>query len=149
MTGDRKPIQLTHTSFSEWNGTFSPDVKWVAYTSNESGTDEVYVQSFPKPTQKYRVSINGGRSPRWRPDGKELYYVSPEKMLIAVSVNETSKITFGVPQKLFKADIGSYTNMYSVLDNGQHFLINKWGTNNISQPLQVIVNWKSLLKKND
>ncbi len=149
MTGGRKPFQLTNTSFDEWQGTFSPDVQWIAYTSNESGTNEIYVQSFPKPTQKYRVSINGGSAPRWRPDGKELYYISPENMLIAVDVKETSQITFGVSQKLFKADVGSYVNMYAVLDNGQHFLVNKWGTNNISKPLQVIVNWKSLLKKND
>ena len=147
MTGDRKPIQLTHTSFSEWNGTFSPDVQWIAYTSNESGSNEIYVQSFPEPTQKYRVSVNGGSAPRWRPDGKELYYVSPENMLTAIDVRKTPQITFGAPQKLFKADIGSYLNMYSVLDNGQHFLVNKWETNKISKPLQVIVNWKSLLNK--
>ena len=147
MTGDRKPIQLTNTSFNEWQGAFSPDVHWIAYSSDESGFNEIYLQSFPEPTLKYRVSVNGGRAPRWRPDGKELYYVSPENMLLAVDVKRTPQITFGVPQKLFKANVGSYINMYSVLDNGQHFIVNKWATNNTSQPLQVIVNWESLSDK--
>ena len=147
MTGDRKPIQLTHASFNEDQGTFSPDVHWIAYSSNESGSSEIYVQSFPKPEQKYRVSLNGGKAPRWRPDGKELYYISPEKILIAVKVKETSQLTFGVPQKLFKADLEGYSNTYSVLDNGQHFLVNEWGTNKTSQPLRVIINWESLLNK--
>ena len=111
------------------------------------GSNEIYVQSFPEPTQKYQVSVNGGRAPRWRTDGKELYYVSPQNVLTAVDVKITHQITFGVPKKLFKAEIGSYTNMYSVLDNGQYFLVNKWETNNTSQPLQVIVNWKSLLSE--
>jgi Tol biopolymer transport system component len=147
ITGERKPFQLTNTSFNEWQGTFSPDVHWIAYSSNESGLNEIYLQSFPESTQKYRVSVNGGSQPKWRPDGKELYYVSPENMLLAVDVKRTPQITFGVPQKLFKADVGSYINMYSILDNGQHFLVNKWGTNDTSQPLQVIVNWKSLLNQ--
>ena len=112
------------------------------------GSYEIYVQSFPECDtkisgfSKWRYS-----APRWRPDGKELYYVSPENMLTAVDVKLTPQITFGVPKKLFKADIGSFINMYSVLDNGQHFLVNKWETNNTSKPLQVIVNWKSLLNK--
>jgi serine/threonine protein kinase len=149
MTENRKPFKLTNTSFNEWQGTFSPDVHWIAYSSDESGSNEIYVQSFPETTQKFRVSVNGGQQPRWRPDGKELYYISPENILTAVDVKITPQITFGVPKKLFKAEVGYFINMYSVLDDGQHFLINKWETNKTSQPLQVIVNWKSLLDKND
>ena len=147
MTGDRKPIKYLNTPFTEWSGSFSPDAKWIAYTSNESGRDEVYIQSFPELKQRYQVTTNGGNGPKWRKDGKELFYCTSDQKLMAVSIETNPKFTIGIPKELFKADLWVYSNRYAVLDNGQHFLINKISTSSFSKPLKVIVNWKSLLNQ--
>src|SRR4029077_20755384 len=86
LTGDRKPVSFLSTPFNEQQGVFSPDGKWVAYQSDESGTDEVYVRPFPGPGGAALVSVGGGHSPRWSGDGKELYYISPDFKLMAAKV---------------------------------------------------------------
>jgi len=77
------------TPFEEGSARFSPDGKWIAYTSDESGQDEVYVQPFPKGGDKLPVSIGGGREPYWRGDGKEIFYLSVDRKLMAVAVQAT------------------------------------------------------------
>jgi Tol biopolymer transport system component len=101
MTGDRQPYQFLQTEFNELQARFSPDGKWVAYSSDESGAREIYVQTFPASSGKWRVSANGGSQPSWRRDGKELYYISGDRKLMAVDVKLESKFEAGVPQKLF------------------------------------------------
>src|SRR5262249_35752586 len=75
---DRKSILVVKTPFEELNGQFSPDGRWVAYETNESGRFEIVVQPFPVPTGKWQVSTAGGMQPRWRADGKELYFIAPD-----------------------------------------------------------------------
>jgi Tol biopolymer transport system component len=87
MTGDRKPFPFPSTPFNEVQGVFSPDGKWVAYQSNESGRFEVYVRPFPGPGGQWQVSTGGGISPRWQADGEELYYVARDNKLMGVAAS--------------------------------------------------------------
>jgi Tol biopolymer transport system component len=84
---ETQPYSLLATEFEESNGQFSPDGRWFAYTSTESGRTEVYVQTFPVSGGKWLVSTGGGSQPRWRRDGKELFYIAPDKQLMSVKVN--------------------------------------------------------------
>ena len=86
LFGDKKPFPYLETSFTETRGRFSPDGQWIAYASNESGQLEIYVARFPKPGERWRVSAAGGIWPRWRRDGKEIVYLSPDNMLMAATV---------------------------------------------------------------
>ncbi len=86
LSGERAPFDIARTSFAELGARVSPDSRWVAYESNETGRLEIYVQPFPGPGPKVQVSASGGRMPRWRPDGGELFYVAPDRRLMAVSV---------------------------------------------------------------
>ncbi len=87
MFGDRKPIPIAVGPFRELYPYFSPDGKWVAYQSNESGREEIYVQSFPVASGKFQVSNGGGADPSWRADGKEIYYRSADQKLMAVEIH--------------------------------------------------------------
>jgi Tol biopolymer transport system component len=86
LDGDRKPFPLIQTEFNESQSQFSPDGRWVAYVSDETGGPQIYVQSFPKLTGKWQVSTDGGTQPRWRHDGKELFYLALDQQLMAVTV---------------------------------------------------------------
>ena len=86
LTGDRRPTPYLNSSFNEREGRFSPDARWVAYSSDESGKSEIYIQSFPTPGRKRLLSTNGGFEPEWRKDGKELYYLAPDRKLMAVTI---------------------------------------------------------------
>jgi Tol biopolymer transport system component len=89
LDGSRKAAPYLETRFAETHGQFSPDTRWIAYASNESGPFEIYVRPFPAAPGKWLISVNGGRLPRWRRDGKELYYLSAEGKLMAVSLKPT------------------------------------------------------------
>ena len=112
MSGDRKPFPYLQTEFDERHGRFSPDGRWVAYTSNESGRDEVYVQSFPLSGAKFQISAGGGMEPQWRKDGTELFYISEERMLMAVPVKLASSaaepLQVGQPKPLFSVPSVGY-----------------------------------------
>src|SRR5262249_3839448 len=86
-SGDKKPFPFLKTPFEERNGQFSPDGKWIAYQSNESGRFEIYVQPFPGPGGKFQISSNGGAQPRWNKNGKEILYVSLDSKMMAAPVN--------------------------------------------------------------
>ena len=96
------PFRFYKHEFEETCGRFSPNGRWMAYTSNETGRDEVYVQSFPTSGAKWLVSTNGGGWPRWRRDGKELFYLASDGKLMAVSVNGEGTFKAGVPKALFQ-----------------------------------------------
>jgi Tol biopolymer transport system component len=124
--GGTKPYPYLVTEFNELFPQFSPDGKWVAYVSDESGRREVYVQSFPTSGGRWQISSKGGSQPRWRQDGKELFYISSELMLMSVEVRAASTFDVGSERALFQTRIDNYNspNRYAVGDNGKKFLIN-------------------------
>jgi serine/threonine protein kinase len=146
-TGDRKAIPYLQTEFAETDGHFSPDGRFVAYQSNASGINQVYVQPFPNPAGgKWMVSKDGGILPRWRRDGKELYFLSATR-LFAVDVSLSPTFQAGVPRVLFPATSGP--TPFDVSGDGQQFV--KFSTastaNEPPPPITVVLNWQSGLKK--
>jgi Tol biopolymer transport system component len=146
LVGDRKPFPFLNTTAFEARGRFSPDGKWVAYVSNESGQLETYVATFPQLVWKGRVSTAGGDWPRWRSDGKEIFYLTPENTLVAVEVNSSaSRLEFGAARPLFETRAGrNVANPYDVSADGQRFLVNTLAESD-SPTLTLIVNWPGLL----
>jgi serine/threonine protein kinase len=134
------------------NGRFSPDGKWVAYSSNESGKWEIYVTSFPEARGKWQVSSGGGEQARWRGDGKELFYLSPDGKLMAAPVTEGANFDAGAPIALFRASpreaaATSEQAFYDVSRDGQRFLINTEARQTAVEPMTLILNWTAKLKK--
>ena len=127
------------------NGQFSPDGKWVAYASDESGDWEVYVTNYPAASGKWQVSRGGGTEPRWRGDGKEMFYLGPHEQLTAVEVNGGESFSAGVPVKLFtfqaRAGISS-TDLftYDVTKDGKRFIVNRYVKPESIAPLTVVLN---------
>jgi Tol biopolymer transport system component len=150
LSGDRKPIPFLNTQFNEIAGHFSPDGRWVAYYSNESGRYEVYVASFPGPGGKWQISTSGGKSARWRRDGTEIFYLDPDNKLMAAAVNgKGSSLEVGAVKPLFQTRAASpnYQYPYDVSADGQRFLINTLPEQTASEPITVVVNWTAGLKK--
>jgi eukaryotic-like serine/threonine-protein kinase len=149
LTGDRKPVKFIASLAEEMHGNFSPDGHFVAYTSNESGRYEVYVQTFPLSDRKWQVSTNGGYEPRWRTDGREIYYLSEDRKLMAVSVGPS--LSFGVPQPLFQtrvpAGVTANRQHYVPSRDGQRFLVNTQAGDPSPTPITVVLNWTAGLKK--
>jgi serine/threonine protein kinase/Tol biopolymer transport system component len=150
LSGDKKPFPYLHSNFTETDARFSPDGKWIAYASDESGKYEVYLQHFPQSGGKWQVSVNGGGSPEWRRDGKEIYYISAERKLMAADIRTTdSSVQVGIPSPLFEATVDVYfaPNRYDVSADGQRFLVNTSGFEYSAKPMTVILNWTSQLGK--
>ena len=141
------------TRFHEWGGRFSPELRpglgprWVVYTSDESGRDEVYVQGFPEPRGKFQISTGGGQYPEWSPDGRELYYVSTDGKLMAAALKlGADSVAPSTPRELFALPAGAgNVSPYAVAPDGKRFLVQAPAGG--SQPLEVVVNWPALLKK--
>ena len=148
MSGnDRKPIEVVRTPFEELNGQFSPDVRWVAYETNESGRFEIVVQPFPVPTGKWQVSTGGGIQPRWRADGKELYFVAPDGKLMAASITAAgATFSAGTPVPLFPVvlapGLGANNQQYAISRDGR-FLIDQQVETSTTAPITLILNWKA------
>jgi dipeptidyl aminopeptidase/acylaminoacyl peptidase len=159
LEGDKKPFPFFQTQFNEDHAQVSPDGRWLAYISNESGRYEVYIQSFPKPGDKWQVSTGGGIAPRWRRDAKEIYYIAPDQKLMAVPIRSDaargdSALEVGQPVALFQTRIledGVYAladkQQYDVTADGQRFLINTPVEGATSSPLTVVLNWPAALKQ--
>jgi len=139
---DRKPQPLLQTKFNEQNAKISPDGNWLAYQSDESGNNEVYVTQFPQPARSWRISTSGGVNPFWRGDGKELYFVSGNK-LMAVSATGGTEFQSGTPQPLFEIE---GTN-YAPSKDGQRFLVSVVTEKAPAPPINVVLNWTAQLKK--
>jgi Tol biopolymer transport system component len=134
------------------NAQFSPDGKWVAYASNESGKFEIYVTSFPAAQGKWQVSSAGGTQPRWRGDSKELFYIAADGKIMAVPVSVGANFDAGAPAALFQAHarelLGTSEQVgYDVTKDGQRFLINTQVKNADTHPMTVILNWDAEMKK--
>jgi len=143
LEGVRKPVLFLQTPFAEGAGQFSPDGKFLAYTSDESGRSEIYVQPVPANGSKWQISKTGGAAPRWRRDGKELFYRTPTRNVMAVPVQIGSTITAGSPQMLFEAP----SLMYAPLADGQKFVMAVPADGSQVPPLTVVTNWQAGLKK--
>ena len=146
-----RATQFLKASSTLKNGQFSPDGKWVAYSSNESGRWEVYVTSFPEAHGKWQVSNSGGDQPRWRSDGKELFYFAPDSRLMAVPVKTGGNFDAGTPTALFQANprelvATSEQFSYAVSNDGQNFLVNTQLKTEIT-PMSVVLNWSAKLNQ--
>jgi len=143
LVGERKPVPLMQGRFQESEGRFSPDGKWISYTSDESGRQEVYVQSFPLSETKLQVSTGGGSYSVWGRDGNELFYRSPEGNLLAVPVRRSvGKLDFGPAKVLFPIPRTLDRPAYDVAANGQRFLT--FTPSHEAEPtLTVVLNWKA------
>jgi Tol biopolymer transport system component len=135
------------TPASERDTAFSPDGRWVAYISAESGRPEIYVRAFPGPGGKWQISTDGGTQPRWRRDGRELFYLATGFRLTAVPVRTGPAFEKGTPQELFPV-ASRRTNIaqYDVFPDGQRFVVNTVVTEKASTPLTLVENWTAQVK---
>ncbi|MGD0697638.1 MAG: protein kinase [Terriglobia bacterium] len=153
LFGDKKPFPFLASPFNEAQASFSPDDRWLAYVSDESGKFEVYVVPFPQGNGKWQVSTGGGGNPRWRRDGKELFYVSPADELMAVEVREKSgSLEVGNPRTLFRTNsVAAYrinsVAAYDVAPDGNKFVVLTQPAQSSAQPITLVTNWTALLKK--
>ena len=148
LSGDRKPMPFLQTQFSETHGQFSPDGRWVAYISNESSRNEVYVAPFPGPGGKWQVSTGGGQYPRWSRDGTEIFFLAPDNRLMAAAVNgKGTSFESGAVKTLFETRVAIVGSPYAVSPDGQRFLINTLPGQVNSAPITVVLNWTAGLKK--
>ena len=151
-SGGQKPYAIVQTTFNEMKGRLSPDGKWIAYQSNESGTNQVTVQSFPPSGARWQVSTNGGYQPKWRRDGKELFYVAPDKKLMVVAVKaEGNKFEVSAPQPLFEMRIGNLpltgSAFYDVTRDGRRFIVSTAVEETAPTPMTIVLNWNAGLKQ--
>lgn len=155
LFGDRKEQPLLQSAFDERSPQLSPDGRWLAYFSDESGSDEIYVQSFLTEGKlggdKLRISTNGGTQPKWRGDGQELFYVATDGQMMSVAV-KTSGAAFesSAPKALFKTRMLAGSRLfhdYDVTADGQRFLIGTMIGESSALPPTVILNWTAELKK--
>ena len=152
MSGERQPSVYLASRFGENTPAVAPDSRRIAYVSDESGSNEIYVNTFPIPGNSVRISTRGGTDPAWRDDGKELYYIGPDQQLMAVSVQINAlDVTATAPRALFKLPridtVLTYRNQYAVLNNGRTFLVNAVSDEQPNRNLTVVMNWPTLLKK--
>jgi dipeptidyl aminopeptidase/acylaminoacyl peptidase len=149
----RNPIPYLRTRFNTRQGNFSPDSKWVAYTSDESGRPEAYVRPFPAANEKngqIQISSTGAEQPRWRQDGKELFFFSFDNRLAAVDISLNPEARAGIPHALFgvsPAVISPVLYRYDVTRDGKNFVTLGYGTESDQNPIMVILNWQSPFAK--
>jgi dipeptidyl aminopeptidase/acylaminoacyl peptidase len=149
MDGERKPVPFLQTRFVESHGQFSPPgagaQRWIAYDSDISGGLEVYVRSYPGGVESV-VSKGGGREPRWRPDGKELFYVGPSGQLMSVQVKTAPHLELSAPQRLFQTRIDARRTPYfhyAVVPDGNRFLISTIAKEVETSAITVVLNWQA------
>jgi DNA-binding winged helix-turn-helix (wHTH) protein/Tol biopolymer transport system component len=145
--GSRTPIPYLRTGFSQIQAQVSPDGRWLAYTSDESGRWEVYVQSFPTPGTKKIISVGGGGEPKWSATGHELFYVRSDMSLMSVQIPSGNPVDgFKMPQPLFRVpvmgDTSAYRSRYAVHSGGDRFVFNALDESS-QTPITVVVNWEN------
>jgi Tol biopolymer transport system component len=137
------PEAYLRTDWNERSGRFSPDGRWVAYTSNESGRTEVYVQSFPAGRGKWQVSTSGGDEPVWRTDGRELYFLSLDGYMMAASSMLNRAVSIGEPKRLFPVAV-KYIRLgaqFAVDAAGETFYVNS-PVSSRRDAVTVVLNWR-------
>ena len=150
---DGQPFPLTQTRFNETQAQLSPNGRWIAYTSNETGRDEVYVQAFPVSGGKRQISSDGGVMPRWRRDGAELFYLAGNQFMTAVPIVDARSLELGRPTALFRTRLvveGSESvtlaTKYDVAPDGQRFLL-RYPPAEPGPPITVVINWPRALRR--
>jgi Tol biopolymer transport system component len=150
MSGDRTPIPLLQSKFAEEQGQISPDGRWLAYTSHESGRSEVYITTFPKVTTKWKISSDGAGDPRWARDGKELFYIAEDRQLMAVPIKGGTTFAHGPPVALFDTGVPMFwyeaRNVYDVSRDGR-FLFMSPVEDDRSLPVTIVLNWAARFRK--
>ena len=149
---DRRPFAFLQTDATEIAGAFSPDTRWVAYTSDESGSWEIYVRSFTSPAAagsspagpKRLVSKGGGTGPRWRSDGQELFYQAPDGSVMAVNVTIDPMLDSGLPRLLFQLPLN---RLWDVDAGGERFFFLMPVGEGTPPPFTVVRNWQKGLKR--
>jgi eukaryotic-like serine/threonine-protein kinase len=144
LFGEKKPVPLLVAPFSQGEARFSPDGKWFAYVSNESGRSEVYAQPFPPTGEKWQISVGGGRTARWRGVGKEIVYLAPDYMRKSVAIQTSPTFEAGVPKDLFKTP-NSWG--FDVTPDGQRFLVNMPAADSPASPTTIVLHWDAGLPK--
>jgi Tol biopolymer transport system component len=154
MTGERKPLPVVRTRFDERRGQFSPNGQWVAYESNESGSFQIYVQRFPASGGKRQVSTAGGSQVRWRHDGKELFYVAPDRRLMAVPIAmaaDGQTLDTGEPVPLFLTHLAQgpgiteTRSQYAVAPDGRFLMNARVDEIAVAPPITIVANWQGAL----
>ncbi|HXO41684.1 MAG TPA: protein kinase [Thermoanaerobaculia bacterium] len=146
LAGERRPALYLQTPFDETHARFSPDGRFVAYPSNESGRDEVYVQTFPAAGGKWQISTDGGDQAQWRADGKELFFLGLDRKLRAVAVKTDHGFEPGMQRVLFEARTTVPAGLasrasYAVSGDGQRFLVDKVVSDGGRIPITVVLDW--------
>jgi Tol biopolymer transport system component len=151
MSGEHRPWPFLQSKFNESDSHFSPDGRWLAYVSEQTGQPEVYVTSFPKPGVKTQISAKGGAEPRWRGDGKELYYVSADREMVAAELRMSIEPTVVRTTPLFKLPGPTFSIQnpwpYDVTADGSRFLIGVPLEERTTPPIHVVVNWRAPLQQ--
>ena len=144
LFGDRKPMTIVDTAFTEDEPRFSNDGRWVAYNSDESGVYQIYLVSFPATDQKRQISTDGGVQPRWRHDGKELFFLGLDGRIMAVDLQIDSTIGAVVPRPLFNTRLNADAarDQFAVSADGQRFLVQESIVKGAPTPITVLVNWR-------
>ena len=155
INGDRTPVPLLNSPFNEDHPQISPNGEWLAYVSNHSGSAQVYVKPFPAGDGRWPLSVRGGWWPRWRRDGKEIFYLQDSKLMAVAITASGSTFKAGEPRELFDSEVAypnhsTTLNLYAVSADGQRFLIPiavSHKTRTASSPITVVLNWTSALKR--
>jgi Tol biopolymer transport system component len=153
LEGDRRPVAFANQRFDEWGAQFSPDSRWVAFASTESGSPEVYVAPVHEPGNKTRISVGGGSTPRWRRDGRELFYADADnRSVMAVAINAGSTSIGAIPKRLFTigqapaARDRARNVVYDVTPDGTRFLVSIPTGEPSSSRITVVLNWTAALR---
>jgi serine/threonine protein kinase len=150
-TDGGKPFPFLSSKFTEVQGQISPDGRWIAYTSDESGRLEIYVTQFPEKRGRWQISTSGGAQSWWRADGKELFYLALDQTLMSVAVRGGEAFEASVPTPLFKASfpapIPAYWRNYVATGDGQRFLVSVLVAETAATPINVVMNWTAGLRK--
>ena len=149
MSGNHeaKPL-LQSPAFNQGEGKFSPDGHFIASVSNESGRPEVYVQRFPLSSDKWQISTGGGQQPLWRGDGKELFFITEDRKLMAVDLRTDGKFESSIPRELFQGNVKTgFSYSYATTADGQRFLMSAPVDAPAGAPMTIVLNWTSGLKR--
>jgi Tol biopolymer transport system component len=141
---DKKARPWLATPFTEQCAQLSPDARWIAYQSDESGRNEIYVRAFPDATEKWRISTDGGVMSAWRSDGKELYYISGDRKMMAVAVTAGAEFSTATPVALFDAPVRAHpTRQFDISLDGTRFLLNRQSDTGVGEHITLLQNWQA------